>query len=247
MRTRRTAAHPGPSLPTVNLLSPAAFELIAVRVLRRRFMLAGIAVLAVLVALTAWQQLRVLDAEALVDAESEETRRLSASVNELKPVQTYVAGVQSQVATVQATMWSEIWFSDVFAGIEDALPPDAQLDSLTVALADQGVAVVGTVAAGESDADTVLESPCPGPDPFNLKIVVGCVSIAGTAGSRADVGDLVIDLGANGLFVEPFITTTTSADSTRVAFSGSVGLSERVFSGRYADLAAGLFAEEEDQ
>jgi hypothetical protein len=51
------------------------------------------------------------------------------------------------------------------------------------------------------------------------------------------VGDLVIGLGDSELFVEPFITATTSADETGVTFTGSVGLSQKVFSHRYDDLA----------
>jgi len=43
-------------------------------------------------------------------------------------------------------------------------------------------------------------------------------------------------LGDSALFVEPFISTTTTADGEKVIFTGSVGLSEQVFSNRYADL-----------
>ncbi|WP_166139090.1 hypothetical protein [Nocardioides ochotonae] len=252
MSRRRPAGHPAPSLPTVNLLSPAAFELIAVRQLRRQFVLAGVALLVLLVALTGFQHKRVLDAEGLVDRESVQTAKLTGEVNELMPVQTYVSGVRAQVAALQATMMGEIWFSSVFTGLQDALPESAKVDTLTVALADLAGALKAVQAAdgGEVAEDAVaaaVASPCPGPDPFNLRLVVGCVSIAGTAASRAAVGELVIALGENGLFVEPFITTTTSADSTGVAFSGSVGLSEKVFSGQYVDLADELFDEKADK
>jgi hypothetical protein len=53
--------------------------------------------------------------------------------------------------------------------------------------------------------------------------------------SRAEVGELVTRLGDMGLFVEPFISTTTTGDTEAVTFSGSVGLSEKVYSRRYAD------------
>jgi hypothetical protein len=46
----------------------------------------------------------------------------------------------------------------------------------------------------------------------------------------------VINLGAEELFVEPFISTTTSGDADEVTFSGSVGLSDKVYSRRYAEL-----------
>jgi hypothetical protein len=66
--------------------------------------------------------------------------------------------------------------------------------------------------------------------------VIGCITLSGSAGTRADVGELVINLGNEELFVEPFVSTTTAGDGTGVTFSGSVGLSDKVYSRRYADL-----------
>ena len=60
------------------------------------------------------------------------------------------------------------------------------------------------------------------------------MTLSGTAASRAEVGELVTTLGSMGLFVEPFISTTTAGDAAPVSFSGSVGLSEKVYSNRYA-------------
>ena len=85
-------------------------------------------------------------------------------------------------------------------------------------------------------------SPCPGPDPFNTRTVIGCITLSGTAANRGSVGEFVIALGDSELFVEPFISTTTTADGEQVTFTGSVGLSEAVFSNRYADLDALLKA-----
>ena len=76
-------------------------------------------------------------------------------------------------------------------------------------------------------------SPCPGPDPFNTRVVVGCVELTGSAASRAIVGDFVIRLGNDALFVEPFISTTTS-EGAKVLFTGSVGLSTKAYTSRYA-------------
>ena len=74
--------------------------------------------------------------------------------------------------------------------------------------------------------------------------MIGCITLAGSAGSRADVGELVINLGNEELFVEPFISTTTTGEGNEVTFSGSVGLSDKVYSRRYAELDKLLKAEE---
>ena len=99
---------------------------------------------------------------------------------------------------------------------------------MTLAAADPA-AVPG---ATPDPAAAATVSACPGPDPFNTKPVIGCITLAGSATSRAQVGELVIALDRIGLFVEPFISTTSASDST-VTFGGSVGLSQAAFSKRY--------------
>ena len=236
MKMRREAAHPRPALPLVNLLSPASLDLIAVRRLRRRFLWGGLAVAMLVAGLWATQHLRVGEAEKVVAIEQAETARLNSESRALIPVRAYVAGVEAQKATVQSAMEREIYVSEVLDGIRDSSPAGATLDVLSVTLAPAPVTQEGT-----EPVDAV--TPCPGPDPFNTKTVVACVTLSGTAVNRADVGRFVIALGAVDIFVEPFISTTTTADSEGVSFSGSVGLSDEIFTGRYVD----MFAEGEER
>jgi hypothetical protein len=232
-----------PTLPSVNILSPWVFEAIAMRRLRRRFVLGALA-LVVLIA-GAWfaQQMRVDQAQKVLGVEQAETTRLTAQTQELAPVRTFVAGVGAEETTIQDTMAGEIYFSRVLENLQRATPLGARvqtasvtLDPAAVALALAGGAETPPAEAATTPGAVPADSACPGPDPFNTKVVVGCVTLTGTAGSRAEVGDLVIALGGDELFVEPFISTTTTADGSEVAFSGSVGLSKKVYSGRYAEL-----------
>lgn len=224
-----------PGLPTVNILSPWVFERLAIRRLRRRFALGAFVLVLVIAAAWSAQHLRIRQAQQVLDVESAETTRLTAQTNELAPVRAFVTGIDQQKKTVQDTMTSEIYFSRVLEGIQRDAPLGAVVTSLQVTLAP--AAAVPAAAAGEpAEAAVPVVSPCPGPDPFNTKVVVGCITISGSAATRADVGAFVIALGDDELFVEPFISTTTTADGSEVTFSGSVGLSEKVYSGRYADL-----------
>ncbi|KQW46044.1 hypothetical protein ASC77_19300 [Nocardioides sp. Root1257] len=228
---RRGGSHPRPGLPRVNLLSQSDLDRIAVRRLRTRFVAGGVA-LALLVG-AGWfvQHQRVNDAKKLVTVEKAETDRLSGEAKELTDIKTFVAGVDGQKQTVAATMGQEIYFSRVLSGIRGASPIGTTLQSIAVTLAAD--AAGSSAAAGDAGA-----SVCPGPDPFQTEAVVGCVTLSGTAVSRAEVGELVTRLGSMGLFVEPFISTTTTGDAQTVAFSGSVGLSEKVYSHRYGTVPA---------
>lgn len=252
-RPTRQAAHP--VVPTVNLLSPWVFDALATRRLRRSFAVAA-ALLALLVG-AGWavQELRIRQAEQVLTVEQAETARLTAEANELAPVRVYVATVEGQKGTVAQTMANEVLTSRILAALREATPAGATMTSVAVTVSPPPPPPA-PAPAPESTADgeaaetpapapvpVPVESPCPGPDPFNTRTVVGCVTLSGTADSRATVGAFVIRLGGERLFVEPFINTTTTAEGDEVSFTGSVGLAEKAVSGRYADLDA-LLGEE---
>jgi uncharacterized membrane protein len=246
--SRAKKPHSGSRLPAVNLLSPWVFEALATRRLRLRFTAGG--VLAVLVITVGWglQNLRIAQAEQVLRVEQAETGRLTAETQALAPVRAFVATVEQQKVTVQQSMAREIYFSLVLENLRAATPAGADVESAVVTLnpapppapAADPVApaedAAATPTAGTAPAAPIVPSLCPGPDPFNTRPVVGCITLSGSAVDRRAVGDLVIRLGDDKLFVEPFISTTTTADGQRVTFTGSVGLSEKVFSNRYADI-----------
>lgn len=221
MRSARESA----ALPSVNLLSDSAFARLAARRLRQRFGAGAVAMVALVAGAWGFQHVRVQETQKLVAVEQAETTRLTGQTQVLAPVRTFVNGVAVQQLTVQTAMAGEVYLSDVLDGVRDATPLGAELVSVAV--------TVAPLAGPDAAATTGAASACPGPDPFNTRTVIGCVTLSGTAGSRAEVGDMVIALGASPLFVEPFISTTTTGDTDAVTFSGSVGLSEKVLSGRY--------------
>lgn len=232
---------PRAGVASVNLLSPWVFEELRVHQLRRRFLMGGI-VLLVAIALT-WSALRFNLHRANEELRGEEAvgAGLSNQLRELAPVDTYVSDVTRRVVTVMGATYDDVAFSRVLAALDAATPDTAEIGSISVELAaaevedsDQGAGTKD--AAKEDPARGLVGSTCPGPDPFGTRTVVGCLTIEGTAASRDVVSTLVIALGADKLFVEPFVDTTTTEDSDAVTFSGSVGLSPAVFSGRYDSL-----------
>ena len=237
-RPRKQQNEPG--LPAVNLLSPWSFEAIATRRLRQRFTIACVALALAIAAGWAVQHLRVTEARHALAAEQAETALLTARTTALAPVRAYVASVEQQKTTVQETMAREVYFSLVMEGLREATPPEAAVLTVDVQLNEPPAVVPETPPAADEAAAVTpapeVESACPGPDPFNTRVVVGCITLAGAAQDREAVSDLVIRLGNNKLFVEPFISTTTTANGELVTFLGSVGLSEEAFSGRYAEL-----------
>ena len=226
-----------PAEASVNLLSPWVFEDLRVHQLRRRFLLAAIVLVAVIALVWAGLRFNLHRANDELRSEDAVTTGLTNQISELTPVRTYVDSVTRRVVTVHGATYDDVAFSRVLAALSAATPADADVESISVTLAS--TASDGTAPAPDAAADPargLVGSTCPGPDPFGTKVVVGCMTIQGTADSRDAVSKLVIALGADGVFVEPFIDTTTTSDATQVTFSGSVGLSPKVFSGRYDSL-----------
>ncbi len=221
-------------LPVVNLLSPSVFEAMAVRTLRRRFVAAGIG-LALLVG-GGWgvQHLRSVQADKLLTVERGETSRLTAETQELAPVSTYIAAIAGQKVVVKKTMATEAMLSEVLDDLALAMPGGVRVETLS--------ATVGAQDQQTQQKQTGTTTPCPAPNPFVRTKSVGCVTLTGTATSRATVGLLVTRLGATGVFVSPYVTTTSTADGAKLTFTGSVAVTAHVYSNRYADIDA-LLAE----
>jgi Tfp pilus assembly protein PilN len=227
----------------VNLLSPWVLEELRVRRLRRRFVVAGVALLLVVAA--AWSVLRLDLARAEEDLQADESvgGSLAAQIDTLGEVKLYVGNVLVRSVTVERIMERQIGYAAVLGGLDRALPPGATLTAVSVALPPNPE----TLPPGSPAAPA--PALCPGPDPFGSVEVVGCVTISGSAASRADVSELVTSLGGSDLFIEPFITATTATTprtegsteggTTTVQFEGTLGLSAATYTQRFTDVAGG--------
>lgn len=222
---------------TVDLLSPWVHEDLRVRRLRERFALGLVGLLVLVGLLWAWQRVTLSQVEADLRGEEATATSLQGRIAELAPVQAYVDGVDRRATSVQQQMITDVAFSTVLEELADATPAGARIESLSVDLPPGAGAVVAPDGTVADPTRGLVAAGCPGPDPFATLEVIGCVTLSGTATSREAVGDLVDNLAASGAFAEPFITTTTTDEGASVAFSGSVALGPKVFSGRYDDLA----------
>lgn len=259
------AATPAPADPagpaSVDLLSPWVHDALRVRALRFRFAWAGLAMVVLVAAAWGGQQLRLAEARADLRGEEAVGTSLDRAIADLAPVERYVAAVRAQGGLVGAAMFTEIEFSQVLKTLAQVRPRGTDLDAVSLTLPAPGApaadgaapTATGTLPATPSlPADDAVDpvvlgrgiaAACPGPDPFATLAIVGCVTLSGTAPDRRVVAELVRRLDREELFVEPFVSTTTTADDEPVTFSGSVGLSPLVFSGRYDALLLDLFGE----
>lgn len=236
MKRRRNTAEDAAEA-NVNLLSGWVRERLRTHHLRQRF---GVGLVALLVLLgVAWgaQHLRLYEARQDLRGDRAVEAGLARQIDALTPVSTYVAAVETKATTVRRAMYNEIAFSEVLTALRTATPEGATVETVSVTIPSPAAGPGGAAAApDEEDPSHGIVAPCPGPDPFEVKPIVGCVNLVGTARDRETVGRFVIALSRAGLFVEPFVTTTTTGGDQPVAFSGSVGLSPKVFTGRYDDL-----------
>ena len=249
-RGTATAKPAGDVVPAVNLLSPWVLEELHVRSLRHRFAYAALAL--VLVLGLAWAGLNLQADRARTAAADEEAvgTALSGQIAQMAPVRVYVSGVDARAQAVTDAMTGQVAFSEVLRGLQAALPPKASLDTMTVTLPTPAAgAAAGTdpaAAAGTTATGDPATGTCPGPDPFATAAVVACLDLTGTAANREAVSTLVLRLGRNPLFAEPFVSATTASEEGEegaggsVAFVGSVALTAEVANTRFADLVERL-------
>jgi len=232
-RTSKRAGkrHFAVGVPTVNLLSPAVFEALAVRRLRRRFAVAAVALVVLMGSGWAYQRSRVASAEEELATQQAAAIRLAARVNALAPVRQFYADVERRKKSVTQAMASEVLFSRIVAEMRAQTPPDVQVDTWSVTMTG-----AGSSRNASGSAAPTTDAACPQPNPFTPPSAVGCVTIGGSAAARDAVGKLIVRLGGSALFVDPFITTTDASEDGKVTFSGTVGVTRKAFSMRYADL-----------
>jgi len=215
---------PGPRLPQVNLLSPDTLQHLAVRQVKRRLVAAGLA--GALLVAGGWgvQSWRLSSAKSDLTAEQALTPPLEGQLAELDPVARFVAGLEARKQTASRAMAAEVLFSEALIDMNKRLPKGVQLRTMSVTLSPTAASAV----------------QCARPDPFKPAVIIGCVTISGTAPSRDAVGEFVESLKSAKIYADPFIATTVVDGATgerSVAFNGSVGVTGEIVSGHYADLS----------
>lgn len=215
-----------PALPSVNLLPPEVLEILRLRILRERFLAAGLVVLVCLGALYVVQGAQLNTANARLTAEQDRGLVVARDKAELAPVAAFFTEVGQTQQLIMETMAKEVLFSDVGNRLTTAATDTVELSTVSM-----------TAVTADFVDPTAVPVICPGSDPFNEVPVVGCITVAGTADSREAVGRFVVNILADDRFLSPFVSTTVLDEETgNVAFTGTISLTGLVYARRYNDV-----------
>ena len=223
--SRRTAEaeveHPAfsPTLPQVDLLPQSIRDSVSIAHIRTNAIRIGLALVVVTAALWVWTGTLINQAaQELADVQAQGAT-LRASVQALTPIKSMVTQLEQQQELVNT-----------------ALAAQPQADAVVEHLIAAGARTSGPAMAFDSIAVNYAPipvpggqlNPCPDPDPFGTEIAIGCLTFSATAGSRAQVAQLLDELEADSVFVGPYVSTSTIAATEgaggKVAFSGSAGV-----------------------
>lgn len=216
------------TLPMVDLLSAEVQEVIEEQRLKRLFLILGLVAVGAIAAVWAIQAGMIAVAEKKLAAEKAESLSLSAQQSALAPVAIYYKQVENNKFVIQTTMANEVLISSVVSRINQVTPAGIELASIAVSLDD---AVGGLAPIGEA-------STCPSADPYGTGAPsAGCVTVDGTAPSRAVLGDWLDSVHADDMFTVAFIPgTTADAGNGSVTFTATMGLdAEVVHVDRYSE------------
>ena len=227
-RTKPTVIIPfTPTMPDVNLLPPRVFDAVQAKKAQRQLAVAGAALALVVAGTWAAQAVQINLANNALETETNKSAALDTQVRTLKPVKVFYDGVSAQKATVQKTMARELYFSSLASELQLNTTPNVHIETMTVAApGDGGAASASASASG---------STCPAPDPFKPVPMVTCVQFTGTASGRGDVAAFLVNLNNSSKFANVYVPVTDSGDGKAVNFNGSVGITPKFFSNRYAD------------
>jgi hypothetical protein len=222
-RTKPTVITPfTPTMPDVNLLPPHVFDAVQAKKAQRQLAVTG-AVLALVVAgAFAGQAAQIHLANNALAVETDKGVVLDKKVRDLNPVKVFYANVAAQKASVQKTMARELYLSQVAEELQKNTTAGVRVETMTITAADAG-------------ASSTPVSTCPAPDPFQPVPMVTCVQFTGTAAGRGDVASFLENLTKSSKFANVYVPVTDSGDGKAVTFNGTVGITEKFFSNRYAD------------
>ena len=215
-----------PSLPTVNLLPEDIREITKVESVYRWLGVIAVIALVALGGAFVWKQGDVTSANnTLAEANNEQTA-LKVSQENLADVDTYYAQVTANQTAIQQSMSKEVLFSDLSIRLRSAAPAGLDVDTVAMS-ADTNASTDGTSTSTTS---------CPSPDPFTPSSAVGCITLSGKADNRDAIGGMLDNLNRDDHFTGAFVSSTTTDQQTgAISFTATVGLTDKVFSGRYQD------------
>lgn len=182
----------------------------------RAKVLAGAAVLAVLAVLgvvTMLQRGTISDAEARLAAVESTNQSLQADIAALQPFADLEARAAAAVELVGVSLGTEGSLATVLQDLSAVLPPNAQIDALTVTLSPEELA------------------PSPGGD----RLVHGLITASGKVldGVAPGVERLVIDLDRVAVFDNAYVTTSVVNEDGVATFTLDIELGPEVLTGRY--------------
>lgn len=217
-----------PTLPDVNLLPPRVLDAALAKKAQRKLAMIGGAVAIALALGYAGQTAQIMLANHSLDVVTAKGVTLNKQVADLSPIKAFYGGVEAQKAVVQKTMVHEMLFSKVASDL---------LNSRTAGVSVQTMAVSAGGATSTTGAPSTTGASCPLADPFAANPVpsVTCVQFTGTATGRDSLSSFLTGLNSGGGFVNTYVPVTDSGDGKQVTFNGSVGITDKFFSNRYAD------------
>ena len=214
-----------PTMPDVNLLPPRVFDAVAARKARHRLAITGGALVLAVVGAYVGQTAQIMVANTALKAELSKSAALQKQVTTLTPIKVFYAGVATQKASLQKTMAHELYFSEVATELSKSRPAGVTVDTLTAAVSEADATTGASASA----------SGCPAQNPFTPATIVTCVQFTGTSPKRENVAVFIQNLLNNPKFANVYIPVTDSGEDKPLTFTGSVGITEKFYSRRYAD------------
>lgn len=214
-KPKATGAEPGaafsPEPPRVNLLPPSARERVSGQKARNGA-IALVASAAVLIGgLWANGYVARQGYQETLAAQTARQSELAAEMAVYAPVTNVAAQSNSLTDTVASQTTNEVLHAEVLARFVETVGNVGAIQNISL--------MSGANATG-----------CTSTDPFNTVPLAACITFSINAqGGRGAASQLITQLSASDIFVDPFIPTVAAGADGTSALNGTVGVSESVY------------------
>jgi hypothetical protein len=196
----------------VNLLPAETAQRQAESNLIRRFMVAGVGVVALTGVAWVAQTVVIKVAENDLAVAGVAQQAAQQALARLEPIQTFASAMSQQNEVIGTTMATHTSFADALRGFRSAWPAGSEVQTL----------------------DAKLGAGCPGPEPFQPPASIGCITWSVSVPGQKQVRDLVADLSGVPGFVSPYLINAARNESAFDS-SGTVNFDDRLLTHRFSD------------
>lgn len=209
-----------PTLPAVNVIPPSVTEKYNDKDITKKFIRAGIAIVAVIILIFGYTNIGELNHQANIATLEAEGDALRGKIAELQPYETYKTEVEAKIVTISGIMTKDVDVQRIVDFVfSTAAANSIKLESLDIKI------------IGDGGGDCLVTNP------FEASAALGCVTVSGNQPNAESVNTFFSTIASTPGYIDDFINSTQYSDDPESnSFAGSFAFTAELYSNKYNNM-----------